>query len=241
MWSSRKARGSGPRRDQRAAPDAADLLAAEDDDRAALRPRSTASIAATTPSAPSKRPPRGTVSRCDPVQTLPVDRVDPGMSEEVAVPRRPRPRALPPASHAAASSCASSSAARADAAGSRPARRRSRTARRAARDRASRRSLVSRGSGRSPQPAGEREQRCERERRRPRPRRDARARTGSARGPRARTGSSAGSPIAAPLRAAPASSAAAVNERPFQAIDSPPATASAGTSAPHGPARRTPP
>ena len=32
--------------------------------------RSTASIAATTPSAPSNLPPYGTESRCEPVQTL---------------------------------------------------------------------------------------------------------------------------------------------------------------------------
>ena len=41
-------------------------------------------------------------------------------------------------------------------------------------------------------------------------------------------------PIAAPLRAGPASSAAVVNARAFQPIDSPPATASAGTSSHNG-------
>ena len=62
-------RGQRPAaRAQRTAPDAADLLAAERDDRPEPA-RSTASIAATTPSAPSKRPPCGTVSRCEPSQT----------------------------------------------------------------------------------------------------------------------------------------------------------------------------
>ena len=70
--------------------------------------RSTASIAATTPSAPSNFPPWGTVSRCEPVQT-------PGTDPFGSVPNRlpaastRRPRARPPRSHIRASSCAASS------------------------------------------------------------------------------------------------------------------------------------
>ena len=51
-------------------PGAAALLVAEGDDRERdVRCRAATSIAATTPSAPSKRPPSGTESRCEPDQT----------------------------------------------------------------------------------------------------------------------------------------------------------------------------
>lgn len=45
-------------------------------------------------------------------------------------------------------------------------------------------------------------------------------------------------PIAAPLRAVPARSTAAVKDSPFQAMDRPPASATAGTRSQSGPPER---
>ena len=67
--------------------------------RAARRSGVAASSAATTPSAPSNRPPFGTESRCEPLQTAPARRA----GRTCSPPRRPRPRARPPRASAATS------------------------------------------------------------------------------------------------------------------------------------------
>ena len=88
--------------------------------------RSTASIAATTPSAPSKRPPCGTVSRCDPTQTS--LRLTRRRARRGCRGGRPRPRARPPRATPRRAGAPRPRPA-IGAAGSRPARRRSRRAR----------------------------------------------------------------------------------------------------------------
>ncbi len=193
--------------------------------------RSTASIAATTPSAPSNRPPRGTVSRCEPDHDV-SRRPTPGVPEEVAVPvdldlepgglaattrRAGAPRPLP----------------RRGADGSRRGHRRSRTARRAARESAS---TEPRGRAAAAAPAARRAARARPTgTRAPTTSRTQSRRTRSARRSRSPDSTDCWKPIAAPLRAGPASSAAAVNARAFQPMERPPATASAGTSSHSGP------
>ena len=117
--------GQDAARHARAAPGAAPLLVPEDDDaETGLPSASTASSPATTPSAPSKRPAPGTVSRCEPVQTW---RSPPGI-RPIRFPAASTSTSSPASrNHLRASSCAASSS------GSSRSGRRSRRARRVAR------------------------------------------------------------------------------------------------------------
>ena len=175
--------------------------------------------AATTPSAPSNLPPRGTESRCD----RPRRRRDA---------RRAWPSRLPCGSAWTSSPArrASRQRARAPILGRRrvrpvrrPGRRRSRRARRGARGSA--RAEPSRPrKGPEDETPGEGNERGQEERDRPRRARDERGEDDRRDDPDAASAPTAGSRSAAPLRAAPASSAAAANASAFQPIDNPPAS-----------------
>ncbi len=207
---------------ERAAADAADLLAAEDDDRARARPLDRVDRRHDAERAVEAAAVRDAVEvRSDPDPRRSHERAD-----EVAVADRPPPPDPPRAStRRRARGPRPPRASRAG--GWRPARRRSRTAARAGRGSARAESTSRAWSGslaaeRAEQPpAGEREH--GRERRRPPARTSRRPQPRTPRAPPRRIAASTvcWMPIAAPLRRPP-TSAAIVNESPFHAIDSRP-------------------
>ncbi len=196
--------------------------------------RSTASSPPTTPSAPVEAASlrHGVEVRSDP-DVLPLARRARGGFRS----SRPRPRARPrassrPRAHVPRPRRGSG------AGGSRQARRRSHTARPAARESSSRRSMSALAERPQQPPADERETAATTNASGHDPDDTVAANTTGAATPiAART--VCWTPIVAPLRSAPASSAAAVNESPFHAIVSPPARPRTGTRSHVGPPART--